>query len=323
MNLYFENYFFINFKKKSTLYLPKLHSMKTVLLFFFLCFATHALKAQDYKYIYYLDEHMVTVPKKDATIIGKGYKENGSLHVDCYLASNSFLFLKINYSDSTLKTYNGPYTSYNKDGGLLESGTYKNGLLEGAKEKWNEKGNLTDSLIYHNDKLFAEYNFGYDDKNRRNYFTIKDSLADTLYSRAVDENNSVTYEVKFKGQKGVMIKYKDGVATRDSLFTREEREASFPGGQQAWAKFLQENLDANVPVRKKAKAGKYQVVVRFIVNKDGEISDISAETNLGHGMEQEVIRLIKTSPKWIPASQYGRKVNAYRRQPVTFQIDEK
>jgi protein TonB len=65
------------------------------------------------------------------------------------------------------------------------------------------------------------------------------------------------------------------------------------------------------------------VVVRFIVNKDGEISDISAETNLGHGMEQEVIRLIKTSPKWIPASQYGRKVNAYRRQPVTFQIDEK
>ncbi|MEO5941808.1 MAG: energy transducer TonB [Ferruginibacter sp.] len=293
--------------------------MKTVLVFLFLCFATQSLKAQDYKYIYYLDQHMVTTTKKDAAIIGKGYMENGNLHLDCYLASNSLLFLKMSFSDSSLRTYNGAYTSYNKDGGLLESGIYKNGLLEGAKEKWSEKGDMTDSLIYHNGKVFTEYHFGYRDKQRY-YFQVIDSLADTLYSRAVDEKNNLVDEVKFKGQKGVMIKYKDGVATRDSLFTREEREASFPGGQEAWAKFLQENLDANVPVRKKAKVGKYQVVVRFIVNKDGEISDISAETNLGHGMEQEVIRLIKISPKWIPAVQYGRKVNAYRRQPVTFVV---
>ena len=41
-------------------------------------------------------------------------------------------------------------------------------------------------------------------------------------------------------------------------------------------------------------------------------------------MEAEAIRLIKTSPNWLPAIQNGKKVNAYRKQPVTFQlIDDK
>jgi periplasmic protein TonB len=39
-------------------------------------------------------------------------------------------------------------------------------------------------------------------------------------------------------------------------------------------------------------------------------------------MEAEVIRMIKRSPKWIPAQQEGRFVNAYRQQPVTFVVEE-
>ena len=40
-------------------------------------------------------------------------------------------------------------------------------------------------------------------------------------------------------------------------------------------------------------------------------------------MEEEVMRIIKKGPKWIPAMQNGRPVNAYRRQPVTFMVEEK
>lgn len=43
-------------------------------------------------------------------------------------------------------------------------------------------------------------------------------------------------------------------------------------------------------------------------------------TKYGYGMEQEVIRILKRSPKWIPAKQFGRAVSAYRIQPVTFQV---
>jgi protein TonB len=64
------------------------------------------------------------------------------------------------------------------------------------------------------------------------------------------------------------------------------------------------------------------VVVQFIVAKDGTVSDIKALTRYGYGMEQEVVRIIKKSPKWSPAQQNGRTVNAYRKQPITFVVQE-
>jgi protein TonB len=76
------------------------------------------------------------------------------------------------------------------------------------------------------------------------------------------------------------------------------------------------------PVDNGAQPGTYQVVVRFIVSKDGSISDVVAETKHGYGMEEEAIRVIKKGPNWTPAQQNGRFVNAYRRQPITFQVQD-
>ena len=108
----------------------------------------------------------------------------------------------------------------------------------------------------------------------------------------------------------------------ERIFTKVEEEAEFPGGGDAWRKFLTKNLNADVPSNHKAPSGMYPVVVKFIVGKDGSIRDIAAETNLGFGMEEEVIRIIGKSGKWKPAVQNGRTVNAYRRQPVTFAVIE-
>lgn len=109
----------------------------------------------------------------------------------------------------------------------------------------------------------------------------------------------------------------------DKVFNKVEVEAEFSSGNQGWREYLMKNLKANVPVKKKAPAGTYTVVIRFIVNKDGRIRSIEPETSFGYGMEEEVMRIIKKGPKWIPAMQNGRPVNAYRRQPVTFMVEEK
>ncbi len=99
-------------------------------------------------------------------------------------------------------------------------------------------------------------------------------------------------------------------------------EASFPGGLNKWTNFLKRNLRTLEPVENGAPGGIYNVIVEFVVSKDGKISDIKALTNYGYGMEKEVIRLIKISRKWIPATIDGKPVNAIRRQPVTFAIFE-
>lgn len=105
-------------------------------------------------------------------------------------------------------------------------------------------------------------------------------------------------------------------------FTEVEVEASFPGGLPAWKTFLVKNLKANVPADNSAPVGKYTVIVQFVVGKDGAVSGIKALTNFGYGMEDEVVRIIEKSGNWTPALQNGKAVNAYRKQPVTFVVEE-
>jgi protein TonB len=110
----------------------------------------------------------------------------------------------------------------------------------------------------------------------------------------------------------------DSASSDGKNFTEVEREANFIGGEAGWRNFLIKNLNPNVPVDNDAPAGKYTVVVKFVVSADGSLSNIAAETNMGYGMEKEVIRLIQKSGKWAPAIKDGKPINAYRRQPVTF-----
>jgi hypothetical protein len=112
------------------------------------------------------------------------------------------------------------------------------------------------------------------------------------------------------------------INTEDTIYQRVDVEASFPGGEDGWRTFLQNNLKAETPIKKKSPVGQYMVVVQFIVDKQGKISDITALTNYGFGMEKEVIRVLKQSPKWLPAIMDGQKVKAYRKQPITFVVTQ-
>ena len=101
------------------------------------------------------------------------------------------------------------------------------------------------------------------------------------------------------------------------------KEASFPGGKEAWKIFLMRNLNADVPTKNGAKANRnYTVVASFIVDKNGKLSQIKAENNPGYGTAEEVVRLLKKSPNWVPAIKNGKPVKYKQRQQVTFQVTE-
>ena len=105
----------------------------------------------------------------------------------------------------------------------------------------------------------------------------------------------------------------------NQVFTKMDVEPKFAAN---WSTFLQKNLDPTVPVHNGAPAGKYEVQIRFIVDKEGNLSQFEALTKHGFGMEEEVMNLLKKSPNWEPGIQNGRKVNAYKIQKVTFVISE-
>jgi protein TonB len=106
----------------------------------------------------------------------------------------------------------------------------------------------------------------------------------------------------------------------DKVFTVVQIPAEFPGGLPAWQKYLQRNLNSDIPVQNGAPEGKYTVYVTFIVDKTGVISDVNAENDPGYGTKDEAIKVIKKGPNWKPAVQNGRNVIYRHKQGITFVV---
>lgn len=78
-----------------------------------------------------------------------------------------------------------------------------------------------------------------------------------------------------------LIKAQQAVSTPsteydDKVFTKTQQAAQFPGGAEAWIRYLQRNLEANAPALDRAPAGQYPVIVQLIVDKEGNVSNVSA-----------------------------------------------
>jgi hypothetical protein len=109
----------------------------------------------------------------------------------------------------------------------------------------------------------------------------------------------------------------------NQVFSKVEIEPEFPGGPMSWKRHLERNQYMAIPEQKGAPAGTYRVVVKFIVDLEGNVSSVEPLTNFGYEMETTIVNLISKGPRWLPAMQNGRKVKAYRQVYVNFVIKEK
>lgn len=108
----------------------------------------------------------------------------------------------------------------------------------------------------------------------------------------------------------------------DKVYTIVEIAAQFPGGADAWQKYLERNLNRDLPIQNGAPVGKYVVRVSFIVDKMGNISDVKGENDPGYGTLEEAIRVVKKGPNWKPAVQNGRNVTYRHIQNIVFIVSD-
>ena len=107
-------------------------------------------------------------------------------------------------------------------------------------------------------------------------------------------------------------------STEDSLevFNVVEQMPSFMGNEDAFYAFVSKNII--YPLKAKENNIEGRVIVRFIIEKDGNISNIEILRKLGFGCDEEVIRLIKSMPKWFPGKQNGKPVRVHFTMPISF-----
>ncbi|MDH7463470.1 TonB family protein [Chitinophagaceae bacterium 26-R-25] len=111
----------------------------------------------------------------------------------------------------------------------------------------------------------------------------------------------------------------DKKVAQDSLGidTMKVQDAEFPGGAPGWARFISKNLNYPKSAIKNHVQG--VVVVKFIVDVNGNISDVMAIEGPDE-LRAEAVRVVKKSPKWTPAQKNGKAAKSYKRQPITFRL---
>jgi protein TonB len=123
--------------------------------------------------------------------------------------------------------------------------------------------------------------------------------------------------------KDSVLEKKSGTLSSDTLiFMKVETPPSVD--QKQWVQHLQKNLTPfiesaaanNMPV------GTYKVIVRFLVEKDGSVTDVHVLNDPGYGLKEASIKMVETGPKWKPGIANGKNVRCYHTQPITYVISE-
>lgn len=131
--------------------------------------------------------------------------------------------------------------------------------------------------------------------------------------------NQVAKPSDLDGNTGIIEAKKE---PEPEIWTKVEIDAEFPGGIKKWLQFLERNCNGQVASDNGAPAGRHTVVLKFVVDETGTVSNIQPLTKLGYGMEEEAIRVLNKAAKmkWTPAFQNQRYVKAWRTQPITFLV---
>ena len=102
------------------------------------------------------------------------------------------------------------------------------------------------------------------------------------------------------------------------IFLTSEKEAKPVGGYPAFYKYVQKNLKYPSQARRMGVDGK--VYIKFVVEKDGSITDIKVIKGIGSGCDKEAVRVLKAAPRWEPGEQRGKPVRVRRSLPIVFSL---
>jgi hypothetical protein len=211
---------------------------------------------------------------------------------------------------------NGLWLSFHDNGMMYDSTFYDNGSITGTSMKWYKNGFLSDSSVYNSDGsgLYVSW------------FDNGNPSAAGIFSAGRKENGKWQYFHRNGNISSIEI-YNNGNLASKQYFdekggavndtTSHDHEASFPGGLEAWKKYLLKKLffPSNWEI---TGSDRVIITVDWTIDEDGKITDAFISSPVHPQLDKLALDIIMKSPKWIPAISHNRAVKNFRRQPLTF-----
>jgi len=104
----------------------------------------------------------------------------------------------------------------------------------------------------------------------------------------------------------------------NKVFDVVEQMPSFPGGQGALMQYLANNIKYPVVAQENGVQGR--VVVSFVIERDGSITDVQVVRSVDPSLDREAQRVVRSMPRWIPGKQNGQAVRVKYNVPVSFRL---
>jgi len=165
------------------------------------------------------------------------------------------------------------------------------------------------------------FNVHYGTENKQPTVTVK-------YTFSSDGPYKTKYEYSFDG----MVKKEDfqstiselseveseEVKTSEIMYDELDEQPAFPGGNQGLNSWLRENLIYPTVAQENGITG--NVIVQFVVGKDGSISDARVTRGVDPSLDKEALRVVRSMPKWEPGKKDGECVNVRYTIPLSFRL---
>ena len=174
----------------------------------------------------------------------------------------------------------------------------------------------------------AEAIFGRSGVNGAIHFQVKGKTAKDMTSALAEYAQHIGSEeplkINIKRPASIdeiqVVGYNSAPKTEEQgeIFQVVEEQPMFPGGMEEMMKFLQQNIKYPTEAQEQGKQGR--VIVQFVVNKDGSISNDSVVRSVDPLLDAEALRVVRSMPNWKPGKQRGKEVRVRFTLPVMFHL---
>lgn len=257
-----------------------------------------------------------------------------------YFLRESKLQMRGAYTDTSYKIPQGEFQYYHANGNMQSIGKYENGKRHGLWLSFHANGMMSDSATYEMGNLVGTRMMWYSNGYPMDSAVFQPDGSGTLVSwfdngspgaagryapgykqhgkwRYFHRNGQTSSLEVYDQGKLVSRQYyaEDGTAISDT--TNTDRDAYFPGGPEAWKKYLLKKV--YFPTQwKLANADQAVVTVDWYIDEEGNIKEPVVSAPLHPDFDRIALKAFEKAPKWIPTKSHNRYIRTYHRQPITF-----